>query len=272
MLDHPVDRNRINSDEISRVELLAGDLAISIENTALHRQLARSEKLAAMGQLVAGVAHELNNPLTSVIGYGELISDEIKNEAVASKMDALLREADRMKRIVQNLLRFARQGTGSKRVANVLPAIMEVLVLREYYLRQQNIQIHTTAAANLPGVEITEDEFKQVILNLLNNAIDAVENLPDKAIELECTAENNTVRITISDNGPGFANLDRAFDPFYTTKPIGKGTGLGLSICYGIVKEHGGEIRIHNLHPRGACVVMELPAVSTYELSLAGLQ
>lgn len=270
LLDEPAEFGRINSDEISRIELLAGDLAISIENTALHRQLVRSEKLAALGQLVAGVAHELNNPLTSVIGYGELISDEIGQESDRQKLDALLREADRMKRIVQNLLRFARQGTPARRVANVTPALTEVLMLREYYLRNQNIRLRTEIAPDLPDIEITEDEFKQVLLNLLNNAIDAVEDQPEKCIDLECTAENNSVKISVSDSGPGFANLDRAFDPFYTTKPVGKGTGLGLSICYGIVKERGGEISIRNLQPRGACVTVELP-VATREIAMAAL-
>src|SRR5579872_4237550 len=259
-----------SASEIMKVEMLAADLAVTIENTALHRQLVRSEKLAALGQLVAGVAHELNNPLTSVIGYGDLISDELGEERHSEKLDALLREADRMKRIVQNLLRFARQGTESKRVANIMPALTEVLMLREYYLRNQSIKIHTKVAANLPSVEITEDELKQVLLNLLNNAIDAVEHQAEKSIELECTTENNTVKFSIADNGPGFANLDRAFDPFYTTKPVGKGTGLGLSICYGIVKEHGGEISIRNLQPQGACVTMELPAASTREYSMVG--
>lgn len=261
-LNDPIDVTRVNHDEISRIELIAGDLAVTVENAALHRQLVRSEKLAGLGQLVAGVAHELNNPLAAVVGYSELLSDEVSGESARQKIDKLLREATRMKSIIENLLRFARQNSGEERATSVPPLLREVMMLREYHVKNRGVEIQTQIDSNLPQVAISEDEFKQILLNLLNNAVDAIEDLPRKIIRVECMAAGERVMIRFEDNGPGFANLERAFDPFYTTKPVGKGTGLGLSICYGIIKERGGEIFVRNLEPCGASVVVELPIVS----------
>jgi two-component system NtrC family sensor kinase len=111
----------------------------------------------------------------------------------------------------------------------------------------------------LPHVAVDEDQFKQILLNLLNNSLDALEGVREKRIRIEATRGEGRVVMRFDDNGPGFSDMNRAFDPFYTTKPVGKGTGLGLSICYGIVKEHGGDIRAANLEPCGARITLELP-------------
>jgi two-component system, NtrC family, sensor kinase len=258
-MDDPRDVTSVTAEEMSKIELLAGDLAVTIDNAALHRQLVRSEKLAAIGQLVAGVAHELNNPLASIVGYSELLTDEVKSGPSRQKLDKMIREAQRMKRIIENLLRFARQNSLEKKSADLQGLLQEVLALGEYHTRAKNVDVHVEVEAELPLVAVDEDQFKQILLNLLNNSIDALEGIPRKRIRIEAVRRGDRVILHFDDNGPGFTDVNRAFDPFYTTKPIGKGTGLGLSICYGIVKEHGGEIQAANLEPHGARVRLELP-------------
>lgn len=265
-MDEPRDVSRVNVQELSKIELLAGDLAVTVDNAALHRQLVRSEKLAAIGQLVAGVAHELNNPLTSIVGYSELMTDEIKEGAAREKLDKMIREAQRMRRIIENLLRFARQNTIEKKSANLESLLMEVVALREYYIRNNGVALQIEIEPDLPQVALDEDQFKQILLNLLNNSIDALDSVRNKRIHIEATRRGNRVQLHFDDNGPGFVEPNRVFDPFYTTKPVGKGTGLGLSICYGIVKEHGGEIHAINLQPGGARVRLELPLHTEIEM------
>ncbi|HSK42301.1 MAG TPA: ATP-binding protein [Candidatus Binatia bacterium] len=258
-LSDPRDVTRVNAEELTKIELLAGDLAVTVDNATLHRQLERSEKLAAMGQLVAGVAHELNNPLTSIVGYTELITDDIPEGPARQKLDKMLREAQRMKRIIENLLRFARQNSLAKKSANLEVLLQDVLALREYHLHNQDIEVQVQIEPGLPLVALDEDQFKQILLNLLNNSIDAMDGLARKRIRIEASCKNNRVMLCFDDSGNGFTDLNRVFDPFYTTKAVGKGTGLGLSICYGIVKEHGGEIHAENLEPHGARIALELP-------------
>ena len=263
----PRDVTRVTAEEMSKIELLASDLAVTIDNAALHRQLARSEKLAAIGQLVAGVAHELNNPLASIVGYSELISDEIDEGPARQKLEKMVREAHRMKRIIENLLRFARQNNLEKKSANLPSLLQEVLALREYHIRNHDVDVQLQIEAQLPQVALDEDQFKQILLNLLNNSIDALDAVSPKLIRIEAVRREERVVLSFSDNGPGFADMNRVFDPFYTTKPVGKGTGLGLSICYGIVKEHGGEIFAMNTEPRGARIILELPVQSAVEVN-----
>jgi two-component system NtrC family sensor kinase len=257
-MDDPRDVTRVTAEEMSQIELLAGDLAVTIDNAALHRQLVRSEKLAAIGQLVAGVAHELNNPLTSIVGYCELLTDEVPAPA-RQKLDKMIREAHRMRRIIENLLRFARRNSLEKKPTSLQPLLKEVLALSEYHLQENDVDVKVSVAPGLPQVTLDEDQFKQILLNLLNNSMDAMDGVRKKRICIEAFLHEDRVVVRFDDNGPGFADTSRVFDPFFTTKPVGKGTGLGLSICYGIVKEHGGEILASNLEPHGARIVLELP-------------
>ena len=249
--------------EMVKLEVLASDLAVTIENTRLHHQLVRSEKLAALGQLVAGVAHELNNPLTGVIGYTDLLTEEIHNDKALKRVHKLGHEARRMKRIVDGLLRFARQNNPAARAADLEAALRDVVQLREYHLRKFAIAVDVQIDPDLPRVLLGEDELKQVLLNILNNAIDAVEESAARSIRIHAMRHDDRVVIQFEDSGPGFTDPNRAFDPFYTTKPVGKGTGLGLSICYGITQECGGEITLANHQPYGARVSVELPFAST---------
>jgi len=251
-----------DKSEMVKLEVLASDLAVTIENTRLHHQLVRSEKLAALGQLVAGVAHELNNPLTGVIGYTELLAEEIHNDKALKRIHKLGSEAHRMKRIVDGLLRFARQNNPGARAADLEATLRDVVQLREYHLRKLGVAVDLEIDPDLPRVLLGEDELKQVLLNILNNAVDAVEDSAERSIRIRARRHEDRVVIEFNDSGPGFTDLNRAFDPFYTTKPVGKGTGLGLSICYGIAQECGGEITLANNQPYGARVSVELPFAS----------
>jgi two-component system, NtrC family, sensor kinase len=269
----PRDANTTHELELSRIEMLAADLAVAVELKALHTQLVWSEKLAALGQLLAGVAHELNNPLTVIMGYGELISDAIAATHTRDQLTRLVSEARRMKRIIDNLLRFSRQSARDSQAVQLSPVVQEVLALREYYTRTRNVRVELDIAPDLPSLAVNEDEIKQILLNLFNNSSDALEGITgSKQISIRAYRNDSRAVIEVEDTGPGFGNLSRALDPFYTTKPVGKGTGLGLSVCYGIVKERGGDLRIENVQPHGARVTIELPvADSTAQPLLAAV-
>jgi nitrogen-specific signal transduction histidine kinase len=255
--------DEVDASEIMKLEVLASDLAVTIENSRLHHQLVRSEKLAALGQLVAGVAHELNNPLTGIMGYADLLSEEVEGEKLSKRVQKLGGEARRMKRIVDGLLRFARQNNPATRAADFEAALHDVIQLREFHIRKLGIHMDVNVEPLLPRLSIGEDELKQVLLNILNNAIDAVEESAQRSIFIVATRHGDRVYVRFEDSGPGFSDINRAFDPFFTTKPVGKGTGLGLSICYGIMQEAGGEIVVGNKQPYGASVAIEFPATVT---------
>jgi two-component system, NtrC family, sensor kinase len=221
----------------------------------------RSEKLAGIGQLVAGVAHELNNPLTGIIGYSDILQEEVSPGAAQRRLTKLGEEARRMKRIVDSLLRFSRTNADRAHCSVLAPALQDALQLREYFVRSRGIQVRLRLSGPLPPLAIGDDELKQVLLNILSNAIDAVEGGPEPEREIVISAARDDDRVVVrfDDSGPGFSDLHRAFDVFYTTKPVGKGTGLGLSICYGLLKSCGGEIQISNREPNGASVVLTIP-------------
>src|SRR5262249_45062848 len=146
---------------------------------------------------------------------------------------------------IENLLRFSRQGARDTQSVQFPSVLQEVLSLREYHTRTRNVRVELSIAPNLPSLAVNEDEIKQILLNLFNNAIDALETMAgEKQITIRAYQSGPRAVIEVEDTGPGFGNLNRALDPFYTTKPVGKGTGLGLSICSGIVKERGGDFRI----------------------------
>jgi two-component system, NtrC family, sensor kinase len=265
----PRDASAVDALGLSRIEMLAGDLAVAVELKALHTQLVWSEKLAALGQLLAGVAHELNNPLTVIMGYSELISDAVAGPQTRDQFAKLVSEARRMKRITDNLLRFSRQSTRDTHAVQLSPVVQEVLALREYYTRRHSVRVVLDIAQDLPLLAVNEDEIKQILLNLFNNSSDALEGISgSKQISIRAYRSGFRAVIEVEDSGPGFDNLNRALDPFYTTKPVGKGTGLGLSVCYGIVKERGGDLKIENVQPHGARVTIELPVADVSAQSL----
>jgi two-component system NtrC family sensor kinase len=224
-------------------------------------QLLHSEKMAAVGQLISGVAHELNNPLTAILGYSQLLLSSGQMPAQGMEYsDKLYKQAQRTHRIVQNLLSFARQHK-PERVAVQLNQILEdTLALRDYDLRLSNIRVHYDLAADLPMTAADPHQLQQVFLNLVNNAVDAIlEHSGEGDLWVSTRAKDERLIVEFKDSGPGVKDASRVFDPFYTTKPVGKGTGLGLSICYGIISEHGGSISVSNAQPSGACFTIELP-------------
>ncbi len=255
----PWDQSRV-TPELGRIESLAAELAAAVELKSLHSQLVWSEKLAAVGQLVAGVAHELNNPLTAIMGFGELMSDTVASVGSRDHLTRLLSETRRMKRITDNLLRFSRQSSWDSKLARFAPVVQEVLTLCEYYTRYSKVTVEIDVAPDLPALAINEDEIKQILLNLFNNSCDALQGVDGKReIQIRAYQDGNGAIIQVQDSGPGFANLGRALDPFYTTKPVGKGTGLGLTVCYRIAKRRGGDLRIANVKPHGGLVTLHLP-------------
>jgi two-component system NtrC family sensor kinase len=224
-------------------------------------QLVHSEKLAAVGQLISGVAHELNNPLTAILGYSQLLksSGQVGSQGLGYT-EKIYKQAQRTHRIVQNLLSFARQHK-PERVRVRLNAILEdTLALRDYDLRLSQIRVHLGLAPDLPEVPADPHQLQQVFLNLINNALDAIlEKSPEGDLWVRTGVHEKHAFVEFTDSGPGVKDASRVFDPFYTTKPVGKGTGLGLSICYGIVTEHGGMIHVRNEADRGATFRIELP-------------
>lgn len=227
-------------------------------------QLLQSEKMVAVGQLISGVAHELNNPLTAILGYSQLLkSEEHVTSRGADYLEKLYKQAQRTHHIVQNLLSFARQHKPERAAVQLNQILEDTLILREYDMKLRNIQIHREFDPEFPWTGGDFNQLQQVFLNILNNAVDAIQEKDGKGeIWIRTAVAENQLCVEFTDNGPGVQNPHRVFDPFYTTKAVGKGTGLGLSICYGIVKEHGGEIRIRNSPPRGATFSILLPIVA----------
>jgi two-component system NtrC family sensor kinase len=223
-------------------------------------QLLQSEKMSAVGQLISGVAHELNNPLTAIIGYAQLLETEELEPRSSEFVQKLHKQAQRTQKIVQNLLSFARQHKPHRLHVDLRNVIEDTIALRDYDLKVNNILVERDFHPTLPSVIADPHQLEQVYLNIINNAADAMlDGGRGGLLTVRVYAENGDVVCEFHDTGPGIHDPKHVFDPFYTTKGVGKGTGLGLSICYGIVKEHGGEISAHN-HPHGgAQVQLRLP-------------
>lgn len=235
-------------------------------------QLIQREKLSAVGEFVAGVAHELNNPLTSLIGFAELLQSNGVDDKQASHIGFIVKSAQRCQKIVQNLLGFARQHAPERNVVKVGEAIDAVIELLAYEMRTSNIEIATCYDPTLPVIIGDSHQLQQVILNILNNARQAImESQKPGRIRVTTKRAGHLVQIVISDTGPGISNenLQKIFDPFFTTKPVGQGTGLGLSLCYGIIKEHGGAIHVTSELGAGAEFTIDLPAASTSQIAAA---
>ena len=224
-------------------------------------QLLQSEKMSAVGQLIAGVAHELNNPLTAILGYAQLLESEGLNDRATDFVRKLFKQAQRTHRVVQNLLSFARQRKPQKVDVDIRKIVDETLALRDYDLKVNNIALERETMIDAPSVTADPHQLEQVFLNIINNAVDAIlEGGKGGKLKVRIHSADGQVRVEFLDSGVGIKDPNRIFDPFYTTKSVGKGTGLGLSICYGIIKEHGGDITAHNRAEGGACVEVKLPA------------
>ena len=232
----------------------------------LQAKLMHTEKMAALGQLVSGVAHEVNNPLAAIVGFADLLLESPQIPAPAKEeVQVILQEAQRTRVIVQNLLSFARQMPAQKEPVQVNAVLRQTLKLRAYDFSNHGVEVAERCEEDLPVVVGDPHQLQQVFLNILNNAYDAVKGTRRRAkIEIETSQRDGYLEILFRDNGPGISHPDRIFDPFFTTKEVGKGTGLGLSICYGIVRAHRGEITARN-NPDGiGCTfLVRLPVAAT---------
>jgi PAS domain S-box-containing protein len=230
----------------------------------LQAKLMHTEKMAAVGQLVSGVAHEVNNPLTAILGFADLLLENPElNNQVKDDLQVIVQESQRTREIVQNLLSFARQTPPEKQRVEVNQVLRRTIALRAYDMSSHGIELIEEFDSNLPEIVGDAHQLQQVFLNILNNACDAVRETERRGRIVVATGHSaGLVEIHFRDNGSGIRHPERIFDPFFTTKEVGKGTGLGLSICYGIVREHSGEIVcFNNRDSEGATFSIRLPFV-----------
>jgi two-component system NtrC family sensor kinase len=228
----------------------------------LERQIIQSERLAAMGQMIGGFAHELNNPLTSILGMAELIQDGTVSEGARKQVTILHQQARRAAEIVQNLQYFARPPAPGRSQVNLNELVQRMLQLQTYPLRKSNITVDFLPEPAIPAVVADPNQLMQVFLNLLLNAEQAIREAREKGtIRVRLGRNPDSVWIVFQDDGPGIApeNLAHIFDPFFTTKRPGRGTGLGLSICKTVMREHGGNIEAASAPGGGAVFTITLP-------------
>jgi len=251
---------RDEQGHITSIVVVMTDITDSAD---LRDKLVHAEKMAAVGQLVSGVAHEVNNPLTAILGFADLLMENPEIPENARKdLRVILLEAQRTKQIVQNLLSFARQMPPQRNAVQLNLILRRTIQLRSYDFNSHGVDVIEHLDEGLPDIIGDAHQLQQVFLNILNNAYDAVHEIGRPArIEIVSMKSGDAVEVSFCDNGYGISHPDKIFDPFFTTKEVGKGTGLGLSICYGIVKEHGGEILCHNnADGQGATFIVRFPA------------
>jgi PAS domain S-box-containing protein len=229
----------------------------------MEQQLLIASKLASVGELAAGVAHEINNPLTAIMGFSQLLTEEEGlPDNIKSDLEKIYNQSQRAARIVQNLLTFARNYTPQKNTIDLNELILKTLELRVYEHKVANIEVITELQDSLPGISADEHQIQQVLLNIIINAEQSIATAKKTGIIKIGTRQiDDKVRISIKDDGPGISReiLDRLFDPFFTTKDVGQGTGLGLSVCHGIITNHGGRIFAESVLGEGASFIIELP-------------
>ncbi len=234
------------------------------DKRALERKAQLASRLASIGELASGIAHEINNPLTGVIGYAELLMQEDVPEHMKRDLEVIHEGAQRVARIVKGLLKFAGQSRPERVLVNINEIIEVTLRLRAYELETSNIKLATNLANDLPLIVADPGQLQQVFLNLIINAEMEMRLAHGKGkLTIKTQSADNTIRICFRDNGQGIAkeNLEKIFDPFFTTREAGQGTGLGLSICHGIITEHGGRIWVESQPGKGATFIVELPIV-----------
>jgi signal transduction histidine kinase len=261
------DRTRATST--LRIEALVRDVSerkrLDSDTREIYHQLLQAEKMAALGQTVSGVAHELNNPLATILSWAERLSSKATlDPSLRRGLETILGESERAARIVRNLLTFARKRQTTRMMVDFNQVVHETLGLRAYEQRVSNITVISALASGLPLVFADAHQIQQVLLNLMINAEQAMLSANGRGTLVARTwydAEQESVVVEINDDGPGIPEELQAkiFDPFFTTKEIGKGTGLGLTVAYAIVQEHGGRIRLQSSPSAGASFYIELP-------------
>ena len=236
------------------------------ERQRMEQQLQLAGRLAAVGELAAGIAHELNNPLTAVQAFAQFLADRDNlDESVKSDVETIYREAQRASRITTSLLRFARRHRPDKRLISINEVVERALELHAYRMKLSNIEVLVELAPDLPMTMADSDQMHQVFVNIITNAEQTMTEAHSKGkLRVKTQMVDEMVQAAFTDDGPGIPedNLKSIFDPFFTTKEVGNGTGLGLSICYGIVREHGGHMYARSKPGEGATLVVEIPIVS----------
>ena len=258
--------------ENARLLKQARDAAATLTETVQHQeiklqdaqqQILQSEKLSALGQLIAGVAHEINNPLTTIVGYTDLVLETPDKNTAERKLQTILSEAKRATRIVQNLLSFARERKPEKRPANLNELVSNIADLRQYDLRTRDVTLTVAVDETLPPTMVDTDQIQQVLLNMVNNSAQAIPQGQSGEIEVGTRRKDDWLFVWVKDNGKGIesGNIEKIFDPFFSTKGEKTNNGLGLSISYGIVKEHGGDIHVKSTVDEGTSMTIQLPLV-----------
>ncbi len=240
------------------------------EEREMTRQLSNAEKLAAIGRLAGGVAHEINNPLTGILAFAQiLLQQDCTPEERTEYLQEIEKSALRCRGIVESLLRFSRQSRqAQRRPVSVNEVVREALRFINYKYAARDVQIRSRLDEALPLVRGDANQVEQVLVNLLSNAFDSITSLPGGGeggiIEVSTSARDGRVELEVADTGAGIdeANIPKIFDPFFTTKDEGRGTGLGLAVSYAIVREHGGRITARNRPDRGAVFTVSFPGVS----------
>jgi len=268
------------SGGLLRVEALVRDVSerkrLDDQAKDIYQQILQSEKMAALGQTISGVAHELNNPLATILSWAERLSEKPLDETAKRGVSVILGEAERAARIVRNLLTFARKRQSTRAMIDVNTLVTETVALRGYE-RMPTLDVTTQLAPGLPKVFADAHQIQQVLLNLVINAEQAMLEANGRgalAIRTRHDAERDAAVFEVADNGPGvpIEAQTRIFDPFFTTKEVGKGTGLGLTVAYAIVQEHGGRIRLTTTPGGGATFLVELPLGSVDSASKVARQ
>lgn len=263
---------RVDGDRTAiRVEALVRDVSerkkLDDQSRDLYHQLLQAEKMAALGQTISGVAHELNNPLATILSWAERLSERATDDRTRRGVEVILRESERAARIVRNLLTFARKRQSTRMLVDVNQIVRETLALRAYEQRVTNVQVIQALASGLPHVFADGHQVQQVLLNLVINAEQAMLAAHGRGTLVVRTwhdSERKSVVVEVNDDGPGIPEetQGKIFDPFFTTKEVGKGTGLGLTVAYAIVQEHGGRIWLKSRAGAGASFFVELPVAA----------
>ena len=249
-------------DEAGKITGVIASARDVTESLLIEQHLAQREKLAAMGQMMTGAAHELNNPLTAILGVSDLLRENATDDATRRRADLILQQARRAASIVQNLLAFSRPAALGNAKVGLAEVVERVLLSQRKSLSERNIRVNTDAASDLPPVEGDARLLTQVFTNLITNAEQSIAAAKGSGtIEISLSRQGSHICATITDDGGGISpdNIGKIFDPFFTTKRPGGGSGLGLTICLAVVKEHGGRIEVESEPGRGATFYVLLP-------------